>query len=124
MKTDKVQVPDVSGIFEAFLLLRISSIMYRRCKFHESNNMARWFAPLLSQLAYIDHHGQTICLLMQYVCGATDNTVDDRIYAEVCMLLSEIVCAHDSGGISAVEEVTNCIKTRLEVCHTRLTVVS
>jgi hypothetical protein len=54
---------------------------------------------------------------MQYVCDATDDTVDDRIYAEAYMLLSEIVCAHDSGGISAVEKVTNRIKTHLEVCH-------
>ena len=91
--------------------------MYRQCRSHHSNNMTKWLAPLLTQLAYLDHCRQTIRLMMQYVCGATKITLDDRIYAEAYELLSEIVRAHAAGGMLAVVEVIDCNKIRLEVCH-------
>ena len=79
--------------------------------------MTRLFASLLIQLAYLDHHGQTIHLMMQYVCDTTNITLDDCIYMEAYELLSEIVHAQTVGGMSAVVEVIDSNRICLEVYH-------
>ena len=91
--------------------------MYRQCRSHHSNNMTRWFAPLLMQLAHLNHHRQMIHLMMQYVCTTTDITLHNCVYTEAYELLSEIIWAHTAGGMSALVEVINCNTMHLEVCH-------
>ena len=91
--------------------------MYHQCRSHHSNDMTRCFTLLLTQLAHLNHHGQMIHLMMQYVCTTTDITLHNRVYTEASELLSQIVRAHTAGGILALVEVIDCNKMRLEVCR-------
>ena len=83
-----------------------------QCKAHLCSNIAKWFAPLVAQLLHIEYHSQTICLLIQHACQPAPA---DRLSEEVQQVLSEVLCAYNSGGILAATETMDQIKDHLEV---------